>query len=272
MKYCNAACKKKHRQKHKKRCERYAAELHDEELFKQPPPKEDCPICFLRMPTLKTGWRYQSCCGKVICSGCIHAPVYDNLGNEVDNQKCPFCRKPTHNSEEELTERYKSRMEAGDPIAIFNRGCDYQDGLNGLPDYTKALELFHRAVDLDYTEAYCSIGYCHEVGRGVEVDKKKAIKYYEQAAMKGDTYARYNLGGIETRAGNFDRALKHYMIAVRDGDNDSLKEIQDLYSDGHTTKDDYTEALRLYQEYLGEIKSDQRDKAAADDEEEYRYY
>ena len=28
---------------------------NDEELFKQPPPEEDCPICFLRIPTLKTG-------------------------------------------------------------------------------------------------------------------------------------------------------------------------------------------------------------------------
>jgi len=29
------------------------------------------------------------------------------------------------------------------------------------------------------------------------------------------------------------------------------------------TKDDYTEELQSYQVYLGEIKSDQRDKAAA---------
>ena len=28
--YCNAACKKKHRSKHKKQCERRVAELHDE--------------------------------------------------------------------------------------------------------------------------------------------------------------------------------------------------------------------------------------------------
>ena len=27
--YCNAACKKKHRTKHKKKCERRVAELHD---------------------------------------------------------------------------------------------------------------------------------------------------------------------------------------------------------------------------------------------------
>jgi len=64
-KYCNAACKKVHKKKHKKKqCEehirlatekhneelRIAAELRDIELFKQPPPAEDCPICFQQLP------------------------------------------------------------------------------------------------------------------------------------------------------------------------------------------------------------------------------
>ena len=100
VKYCNAVCKKKHKTKHKKDCEehvkraaelhkedmRRAAELHDIELFKQPPTAEDCPICFLMLPLLMTGRRYNACCGKTICSGCIHAS-----GNEI----CPFCRTPT---------------------------------------------------------------------------------------------------------------------------------------------------------------------------------
>ena len=33
VKYCNAACKKKHRKKHKKACERRVAELYEEKLF-----------------------------------------------------------------------------------------------------------------------------------------------------------------------------------------------------------------------------------------------
>lgn len=53
------------------------------------------------------------------------------------------------------------------------------------------------------------------------------------------------------------------MIAVRDGYSDSLEQIKRLYSHGHATKDDYMEALQSYQAYLDEIKSDQRDKAAA---------
>ena len=61
------------------------------------------------------------------------------------------------------------------------------------------------------------------------------------------------------------------MIAVRAGYANSLKEVKDLYSKGHATKDDYTRALQSYQAYLGEIKSKQRDEAAAF-HEKYRYY
>ena len=272
VRYCNAACKKVHRSKHKKQCERRAAELHDEKLFKQPPPNEDCPICFLRIPRLKTGRRYQSCCGKVICSGCVYAPLYDDQGNEVDNQKCPFCRTSFPTTDEGI-ERLKQRMEVNDPIAIYNTGNYYRDGRNGYRvDHAKALELWHHAGELGYAEAYCKIGYAYEKGEGVVVDKKKANHYYELAAMGGNLYARYNLGLEEERVGNMERALNHHMIAVRAGDSDSLKEIQEMYSEGDATKEDYMKALQSYQTYLGEIKSKQRDEAAAFDSEEYRYY
>ena len=76
----------------------------------------------------------------------------------------------------------------------------------------------------------------------------------------------------EERASNIDsRALEHHMIAVRSGDACSLGRIKALYRRGFLRKDDYTQALRSYQAYLGEIKSAQRDKAAAA-RENYRYY
>ena len=61
------------------------------------------------------------------------------------------------------------------------------------------------------------------------------------------------------------------MIAVRDGENDSLKQIKEFYSNGQASKEDYTTALQSYQAYLGEIKSKLRDEAAAA-REDYRYY
>ena len=247
--------------------------ISDKELFKHPPSIfGDCPICFERIPTLHTGSKYKTCCGKMICSGCIHAPVYDNQGNEVAEKKCPFCRDPAPKKIEEALERSKKRMDAGDSRAMHNLGMYYFDGSYGFTqDYAKALELYHRAGELGLSKAYGSIGYSYENGRGVEVDKKKAVYYYELAAIMGNAIARYNLGVYEESKGNWDRALKHFMIAVSGGHGPSLKEIQRLYTNGHVTKDDYTNALRSYQEYLGEIKSRQRDEAAAA-RENYRYY
>ena len=279
VKYCNAACKKKHRHKHKKDCEEHlrlvaerAAELHDEKLFKQPPPNKDCPICFLCMPTLVTGYKFKTCCGKMICSGCDYAPVFDNQGNEVVEKICPFCRTPRPNSDQEMIKREKKRMEAGDPIAIGKQGEYYSEGMKGYPqDIDKALELFYRAGELGYAKAYTNIGYTYQLGRGVEIDKEKAKHYWELAAVAGDVTARYNLGINEKKTGNMDRALKHHTIAIRDGHEKSLKQIQHFYSNGHASKDHYTKALQLYQAYLGEIKSKQRDEAAAA-HVEYRYY
>ena len=268
--YCNAVCKKV-----QKECEehvRQAAMMHDEKLFKQPPsPHGDCPICFLRMPLLATGSKYKTCCGKMICSGCSYAPVYDNQGNKIAEKVCAFCRTPTPDSEEEAIERLRKRVEA-DAFAMQKIGFYYFSGTYGYPqDHTKALDLWHRAGELGDAKAYTNIGYAYDTGQGVEVDKKKARHYYELAAMNGSTNARYNLGIMEHNAGNIERALKHHMIAVKGGSSQSLDVIKELYSKGHASKDDYTAALQSYQEYLLEIKSEQRDEAAAADEK-YRYY
>jgi len=163
-------------------------------------------------------------------------------------------------------------MEVNDAEAILNAGNYYISGRYGFPqDYGKALELFHRAAELGCTEAYSSIGTSYYHGRGVEVDIKKATHYYELAAIAGSAIARHNLGCLEAHTGNMDRALKHYLIAVRIGYK-SLNDIKHMYTNGHATKEDYTKALQLYQEYLSEIKSTQRDKAAAADEVRFRYY
>ena len=247
--------------------------ISDKELFKQPPQKEDCPICFLRLPCLCSGSKYMSCCGKIVCSGCIHAPVYDNQGNEVDYDKCPFCRTPFHYSEEELIEREMKRAEAGDAHAMYNLGYNYGEGLNGYPqDNIKALKLFHRAGEMGYNDAYLNIGSVYEFGEGVVRDLKKAKYYYEIGAIGGDASARHNLGCFELEAGNYDRALKHYMIAVVGGWSESLKMMKVMYSKGDATREEYTKALQSYQVYLDEIKSKQRDEAAAYDIDDYRNY
>ena len=240
---------------------------HEKALFKQPPPNEDCPICFLTIPSLSTGRKYKSCCGKIICSGCIHA--VQMLDGEA---KCPFCRAPTPISDEEIIARYKKRVEMDDVNAIYCLGYYYNEGKFGFPqDSAKALEFWHRAGKLGRASAYYSIANAYLEGRGVEKDMKKAHHYWELGAIGGEVPARYNLGIMEEREGNMSTALKHYMIAVGCGDNQSLKRVRELYVNGHATKDDYAKALRAHQKYVDGIKSPQRDEAAAYDSGKYDY-
>jgi len=265
VKYCNRDCQIAHRPQHKKECKKRAAELQDEKLFKQPPSSEDCPICMLRLPFVGTGKTYMACCGKVICRGCAHAfqSRAVKAGRLKEDDICPFCRTPFPESNEEMFKRYKKRVEQDDPIATRHMGFMYRDGENGLlQNRAKALELWHRAGELGSAEAYYNIGNSYRFGVE-QVDMKKATYYWEQAAIKGDAIARFNLGATDRNAGNIDRALKHFLIAVKSGEVGSLKIIKRMYKIGQATKDDYAKALRLHQEYLDEVKSNQRDEAAA---------
>ena len=185
---------------------------------------------------------------------------------------CPFCRTPAPVTDEGLVEQIKKRMKVGDAGAIRDLGCFYNNGMHGLPqDYGKALELWHKAGELGNTKSYSNIGGAYHVGNGVERDEKKAAHYLELAAMGGVVEARYILGVYEKRAENMDRALKHLMIAAGCGDTSSLNAIKQMFMNGGVTKDDYAKALQVYQAYLNEIKSPQRNEAAATDEI-YKYY
>jgi tetratricopeptide (TPR) repeat protein len=153
-------------------------------------------------------------------------------------------------------------VEGDDSMAIHTLGCKHSVGNMGLPqDYNKAVELWLRAGELGCVEAYCNVGNAYYTGRGVESDAKKANHYWELAAMRGVVDARYNLGVNEERAGNYDRAVKHFMISAIAGDDDSLEKIRKCYLNGWATKDDFEKALRAHKEAKDGMRSDQRDAA-----------
>ena len=258
VQYCNAACKKKHRSKHKKACERRVAELHDEALFKDPPSREECPICFLTLPLDIGQIAFNSCCGKLICTGCMYAMEEEAGGNDL----CAFCREPYPSLDEEIIKRIQKHVMADNADAFYNLAGNYARGDMGMPqDVIKAHELFLKAGELGCAEAYSKLGYSYENGEGVEVDKKKAKHYYELAAMRGCTRARQNLGCMEVRAGNEQRAYKHFILSAKAGLKDSLDAVKKGYKRGIVTKDEYANTLRAYQFQQDEMKSDDRDKA-----------
>ncbi|KAL7526351.1 hypothetical protein ACHAXR_001446, partial [Thalassiosira sp. AJA248-18] len=245
------------RPNHKKECKKRAAEIFDEALFKTPPPNEDCPICYLRLPLCFAEAKYRACCGKNICLGCDYADAIAR-GSII----CPFCRDPGPASDEESIERIKKRIEAGDVGAMGMLGCRYRSGNSGVPqDSNKALELLHQAAKLGCAESHYNLATCYVQGEVVEKDEKKAKYHWERAAMGGCVKSRRNLGVFEAKAGNMNRAMKHFMISAGFGCGKSLKNIRYGFSNGFVTKDEFEKALRAHKESKDEMQSDQRDAA-----------
>jgi len=67
---------------------------------------------------------------------------------------------------------------------------------------------------------------------------------------------------LEGRNGHNDRAAKHFIIAAKLGDDDSLEAVKDLYKDGYVSREDVVAAFRGYQAAIDAMKSPQREEAA----------
>ena len=238
-------------------------------LFKLPLPSDECQICNFKLPHLSTGKVYMSCCGQVLCRGCVHMIQTDKDLDSI----CFFCKVPLPDSDEEIIKRYVKRIVLDeDSESVCSLGCFYQSGMFGLTQgYSKALNLYYWAGMLGSAESYCNIADAYDNGRGVKRDNEKAWHYYQLAAMGGNIVARFNLGVSEMLVGNTERAIKHFMIAVRSGCADSLQRIKQLKENRHATDGEYLEALNLYQASMVKIIGPHRDKAVAFSNE-YRYY
>ena len=200
---------------------------------------------------------FKTCCGKSICNGCIYALSSEGV------YLCPFCRMPEVVTDEEHVKRVKKLTDKGNANAFNCLASCYDDGTGTIQDSQKANELYLKAGELGSSEAYYNLGCSYRRGTGVESDMKKAKYYWEFAAMSGHIKGRYNLGMMEGKAGNYVRAMKHYLISARAGDKKSLEAIRAGFTDGIITKDEYANTLRSYQKSQNEMKSDARDKAAA---------
>jgi DNA-directed RNA polymerase subunit RPC12/RpoP len=281
VKYCNAKCQRNHWPKHKKECKERAAELRDEALFKHPPAKEDCPICFLPMPNELICFislppatitsvpiydyaianeelrnmgteEYFPCCGKSICVGCIHS-----FNTSENNDNCPFCNsKRFGKTDKEKVEELMKRVEANDAGAIYILGSYYAHGQLGLQqEMAKGVDLWTQASKLGSSHSHFHLGCTYGEGGNL----KKAKFHYEAAAMAGHELARNNLGTMEAQSGNMERAVKHWMISASAGHHGAMNNLLITFKQGLVSRNAMDSTLTAYNNSCAEMRSEARD-------------
>ena len=256
VRYCSEWCRVVHRQQHEEECKQRKAELHEKELFEQPEETcyGECPICFFPLSLDEEKSSLSSCCCELVCDGCNYAD-YKSSGGD----RCPFCREPRLDGDEENNKRAMKRVEANDPNALQQIGAiRHKEG-----DYDKAFEYWTKAAELGDAFSHNNLGDMYYEGEGVEKDEEKKVYHLEKAAIGGHPNARYNLAIIEGKNGNVERAVKHFIIAAKLGHEKSMKALWKYYSDGNITKEKLESTLRSHKAAIDATKSPQREAAEA---------
>jgi hypothetical protein len=252
----------------------------DEALFKDPPANEECPICFVPMPsnliccmslppaTITSvpiynyaianeelaGFdteQYYSCCGKSICGGCIYS-----FGKSGNDDYCPFCKVEISAVDEKSVEELMKRVEANDAGATCLLGSYYSHGLLGLQqDLVKGVKLWTQAAKLGSSKAHFFLGKHYYKGG----DLTKAKFHYESAAIAGHEVARCNIGVIEAQSENNERAIKHWKIAASAGNHTAMNNMLFAFYEGLVSRDEIDSTLAAYNNSCGEKRSEARD-------------
>lgn len=298
--YCNTECQRSHWKTHRDDCQKREEEIQaavegpfaattaggglenlgladskqspSADLFDPPPPKADCLICMLPLPSNgNENVSYQACCGNTVCMGCILEShrILGKTNVERRNKKlpflcfcCPFCRTPKSGyAVERGVHMLRKRMELNDANAFSNMARNYCFGRSGVTkDWQKYFELTHRAAELGSLDASYHLAREYAGGKIVPKDQAKRRYYLEAAAKGGHNDARCELGSMEADAGNHQLAVKHWQISASAGHKDSLYNVGLGHRRVLVTHDEYAATLRAYQKFRGEETSEQRDK------------
>ena len=251
-------------------------ELTGADLYAPLPPTEDCAICLVPVSRLVSDTYYNFCCGNFICVACSkenEAAIKKQNGEKSAGKKvaltCPFCReaRPTCNAEEHA--QIEARCLQNDPYAFTMMGEMYRYGDRQVAkDDLRALDCWIRAVELGSPDACINIGICYNEGNGVSVDVERAALFERVGALRGDVYARNNIGDSEHyKLGNHEIGIRHWKIAAEAGYQSSLNALRDIYNaDGkHPGKEfiskEYLDfAYRACHGAQMEVKTEERDK------------
>ena len=104
----------------------------------------------------------------------------------------------------------------------------YKDGDIVIQSDTKSFQMYVRAAELGYCEAYGVTGQYYERGIVVEEDMSKALELYKISAKKGSVHAHKVLALHYYKNEDIQKSIGHLKVAAIAGDQDSMNNLMEL--------------------------------------------
>ena len=215
-----------------------------------PDPQDECVLCCYPLPLKLKEIQYKTCCGEVICHGCIIAqrrtliigtnvkkPIKGSTEEELEFKTmltsklrvvCPFCRARSSTKKEELLKRLHTRINKyKDPIAMRILGTYYNEGEYGLSkNPKKAEELLKRSYDLGDPTAASLLAelYSEHIP-----DQARELKYSEEGARRGNCFCMRVLACKADRSGNYKEVKRLSIAAACSGDDQAMYNLMEYF-------------------------------------------
>ena len=129
-------------------------------------------------------------------------------------------------------------------------------------DYEIALKEFKALVVQKDSRGQYALGLMYDLGTGVSLDFKEAIRWYLLSAEQGHAGAQNNLAtmyaegeGVEK---DYKKAIKWYELSAQQGNFDAPNNLGAIYLKGITVRRNYVKAYMWF--HVGEMKGDRAAK------------
>ena len=145
---------------------------------------------------------------------------------------------------------YLKAAEKNHPLAQFELGAMYYDGVGVDRDYSAALRWFHAAAKQGNTESELNLGTMYSLGQGVDPDPEQSFQWYLRAADKKQVLGEFRVGLMLYEGTGVKQdhvaAFQYLYMAANKGDFRAQFNVGVMYFKGEGVPRSYSDALRYY--------------------------
>lgn len=220
VRYCGAACQRKHWPVHKEGCKAACTGAAALKLSAS-------ATAILAAPVGSSTQAFPSV-------DVIHVTPADedfNLGVAYLNGFGGYPKIPRR-----AVQCYQRAVASGHLGAMYELAFCFEEGTGIAVDAARAIELFRRAAEAGHLKSQFYLGLCYRDGRGVPTDMVQAVFWYRRAAEGGSIFGQCNLGYcLEKGSGVAEdaaAAVMWYTRAAEAGDADAQWNLANCFHAG----------------------------------------